>query len=208
MRERYGFYMVQSFDLLKVPAATQIAFFPCMAVLEILDYKKLPYFLPLIERLRHVQHIEGILVVTDSDPKNDPIHHFCKEDSLHCLRGKDKDPLSWFYAAGVAFDLEVYIRLTVNSLKLSHELIDLALFCFRHNYNKLDYLSNTIKPTLPQGYSLELFRFNALQEAFFHAEGSDRKDVTSYITKHPRKFRLGNFLVSVPSGPNQIKPMP
>jgi spore coat polysaccharide biosynthesis protein SpsF (cytidylyltransferase family) len=191
--------MVKSFDLSQIEAKAPLAFFPTMVVVEIVDHAKLERFKPLLERLRHVQYIEGVIVVTDSSPKNDPIATFCKEDALHCVRGKENDPLAWFYAAGVAFDLEVFVRITSHSLKLDQPLVDTALFCFRQNYNKLDYLSNTIQPSVTQGHDLEIFRFNALQEAFFHAEGDNRKGVTTYITKHPKQFHLGSFTAGSPA---------
>jgi len=182
--------MVKTFDLKIIKEKSQLAFFPTMAVVEILDNRQLAHFKPFLETLKHVQHIEGVIVVTDSNPINNEIAAFCKEDSLHLVRGKEQDPLAWFYAAGVSFDLEVFIRVTSHSLKVHPEQIEKALFCFRQNYDKLDYLSSSPKNS---GHALEIFRFSALQEAFFHATGDERKEVTSYITKHPRHFRLGTF---------------
>ena len=63
------------------------------------------------------------------------------------------------------------------------------------NNKKLDYVSNTIKPTYPFGLDIESFKFSALKKAYNEAElESDKEHVTPYIWRNDKIFNLHNFL--------------
>jgi spore coat polysaccharide biosynthesis protein SpsF (cytidylyltransferase family) len=59
---------------------------------------------------------------------------------------------------------------------------------------KLDYVSNTLSPTYPEGLDIEVFKFSALKNAHLNAVlGSEREHVTPYIWKHSELFLTHNF---------------
>lgn len=191
---------IKSYEIAKGVERGPQSFFPCMIILQVdaKDVRDKMALLHLVERLRQiqhqVQHIEGIIIATSTESEDDVIAHFCDEHSLHCVRGSEKDILSRYYTTAELFDLEVVVRIQAHCLDMNPELIDHALYCFRREYDTLDYLSNTIGGASSQGMDIEIFRFDALQEAYHHAKlASEREQVTSYITNHPEKFRLGKF---------------
>ena len=58
----------------------------------------------------------------------------------------------------------------------------------------LDYVSNTLKPTFPEGLDVEAVRYTALERAWREAElPSEREHVTPYIWNHPDLFQLLNI---------------
>ena len=58
----------------------------------------------------------------------------------------------------------------------------------------LDYLSNSIYPSFPDGLDIEIFSFKALSIAYKNAKlNSEREHVTPYIWKNPDKFKISNF---------------
>jgi spore coat polysaccharide biosynthesis protein SpsF len=191
----------KSFDIAEIPQDSPQAFFPCMIsvharedsqAMQLVSGKPLLSF--MIERLRRVQHIEGIVVTTSINPRDDLIASFCDEHSLHCFRGSEEDLLAREYAAAESFDLEVLVRINCDSPFIDPQLINQALFCMRTHYDELDYLSNTLERSFPQGMDIEIIRFQALKEAFYHAkQPQERASVTSYITKKSGHFKLGNF---------------
>ena len=196
----------KSFDIAEVPQNGPQAFFPCMIIVQArmgstrLPGKVLkpvlgkPLLSYLVERLRRVQYIEGIVIATSTNPIDDEIASFCDAHSLHCFRGSEDDVLGRYYAAAEAFDLEVVVRITADCPLIDPKLIDRALFCMRTHYDELDYLSNALERTFPRGMDIEIIRFDALKEAFYHAkEKSEREHVTPFIIKQPGHFKLGNF---------------
>ena len=60
----------------------------------------------------------------------------------------------------------------------------------------LDYVSNTIEPSYPEGIDVEVFKYSALKYAFFNATlPSECEHVTPYIYNHPEIFSLRNFAI-------------
>ena len=73
------------------------------------------------------------------------------------------------------------------------KIIDKAIASFRDD-KELDYCSNTIIPSYPEGLDIEVFTFSALQEAWTNAKlPSEREHVTPYIWKNYDYFKTKNF---------------
>lgn len=182
------------------------AFHPCMCIVQArMGSTRLPgkIFKPvlgkplltfLVERLRQIRGIEGIIIATTKNPNDNVIADYCDREGLHCVRGSEEDVLSRYEAACEAFGLEVAIRLTADCPLLDPDLITLGLACFSQQYDSLDYLSNTLVRTYPRGMDFEIVRVDSLKQAYFEAKSAfDKEHVTPYIYNHPEKFRLGNF---------------
>jgi spore coat polysaccharide biosynthesis protein SpsF len=196
----------QSFDIHSEALQGVQAFFPCMIIVQgrmgstrlpgkvMKEVLGKPLLFYLVERLRKVEHIEGICIATTLNPIDDVIANFCNAESLHCFRGSEEDVLSRYFAAAEAFDVEACVRITADCPLIDPMIISKAIYTFRHHYDELDYLSNTLDRTFPRGMDVEIFRKDALQKTYFHAKSaSDKEHVTSYMVKHPHHFRLGNL---------------
>src|SRR5581483_4599731 len=177
-----------SFDRAEVKGEAPLSFFPCMVIVQArmgstrLPGKVLkpvmgkPLLSYLIERLRKIQHVQGIVIATTTNDRDDPIVELCNHESVHVFRGSEEDVLSRYYGAAKAFDLEVVVRITSDCPVIDPRLVDQGLFCFRSNYNELDYLSNSLERTFPRGMDFEVMRFEALEKAFFHARMQEDRE--------------------------------
>ena len=59
------------------------------------------------------------------------------------------------------------------------------------NQDKYDYVNNTLERTYPRGYDIEIFSFEALEEAFNKAKLKyEREHVTPYIYDQKNNFRI------------------
>jgi spore coat polysaccharide biosynthesis protein SpsF (cytidylyltransferase family) len=72
------------------------------------------------------------------------------------------------------------------------EILDKIVdYYLAHDY---DYVSNTIKPTMPDGLDIEVINYKSLQRAWKEARKlSEREHVTLYIYNHPELFKLFNY---------------
>lgn len=183
-----------------------LPFFPCMIIVQArmgstrLPGKVLrevlgrPLLFYLVERLRRVRGVDGIIIATSQNKADDPIASFCEKNGLHVVRQSEEDVLSRFYTASTLFDLKALVRITADCPLIDPGLIEKALFCFAANYDKLDYLSNCLDRTFPRGMDFEIMRKTALETAYFEAVSShDKEHVTPYIITHPKQFRLANI---------------
>jgi len=196
-----------SFYVDEIEKSRPQAFYPCMCVVQArisstrLPGKILksvlgkPLLTFLVERLRQIQGIEGIIIATTKNPADNAIAEYCDHEGLHCVRASEEDVLSRYVAACEAFDLEVAIRITSDCPLLDPDLVSSGLALFAQKYESLDYLSNTLVRTFPRGMDFEIIRTDSLKKAYFEAKTAVEKEhVTPYIYNHPEKFRLANLL--------------
>jgi spore coat polysaccharide biosynthesis protein SpsF len=147
----------------------------------------------IVKRLQTVEAIDQIVIATTLKSEDNVICDFAKRHSIEYYRGKSVDVLDRYYQAAVMHDADVIIRITADDpLKDSH-IINEILHEYMDNYEKYDYVSNTIVPTYPIGIDVEVFSFNALRKAWMEAEGTFyREHVTPYIWTNTHLFNIKN----------------
>lgn len=147
----------------------------------------------LIERLRLVSEIDDIVIATTEDPRDDVLEAWANKEQISCFRGSEHDVLERFYLCAIKFEADIVIRITADD-PLKDPAIIRRILSFIKQDPSLDYCSNTIKPTYPEGLDIEIFRRGVLQQAYEESMlQSEREHVTPYIWKNPDKFCLKNI---------------
>ena len=146
----------------------------------------------VIERVKKAKHIEGAIVATSIKEEDLKIVNLADSIKITVHRGSEKDVLDRFYQAAKLFNLKHIVRITADCPLVDPRIID-DVIC--HYFKSgADYCSNTLDETFPDGEDIEVFSFGALTHAWGKASLlSDREHVTSYIRKHPAKFKLASF---------------
>lgn len=148
----------------------------------------------LVERLLQSQEINEIVVLTSHHSRDNPIVTFCEENHLLYFRGSEEDVLDRYYQAALQRRPEGIVRITADCPLIDPEIVDQAIRVFRENYPGIDYLSNSLESTFPRGLDVEVFSFQALEQAFQHAiQPEEREHVTVYLYRHPKIFHLKNI---------------
>ncbi len=151
-----------------------------------------PMLTLLIERLRHSKLIDRWVVATSIEIADDPIEAHCSELGVDCFRGSMEDVLDRYYRLAMQYEGEIIVRVTADDPLKDPVVIDKVITHFQA-HPELDYASNTIEPTYPEGLDVEVFSFRALEKAWHEAAlPSEREHVTPYIWKHSRRFRIAN----------------
>lgn len=147
----------------------------------------------LISRIRQVESIDYIVVATTTDSNDDDICNWCIQNGIDFFRGESNDVLSRFFFCASAFQADVIVRITADDPLKDPCVINRAISLFKSDVD-LDYVSNTLTPTYPEGLDVEVFGMSALTRAFHQAELlSDREHVTPYIWRQPESFVCLNF---------------
>jgi len=151
-----------------------------------------PMILRQVERISRSKHIERLVVATSADPSDDQLAELCASVGVAVFRGQLEDVLDRFYQAARSHAPSHVIRLTGDCPLIDPDVIDqIVEFCLAQG---LDYASNTIVPTFPDGLDVEIMTFPSLQAAWTEATlPSQREHVTPYIHQNPQRFRTGNF---------------
>ena len=159
-----------------------------------LDLTGKPVIFRLVERLRLCRTLDAVVVATTNSPKDDMLAAYLREElKVPVFRGNETDVLDRFYQCAREFPCEIVVRVTADDPLKDPLIIDQAVeFLLRDS--SLDYCSNTIEPTFPEGLDIEVFRMSALEKAWQKARlPSEREHVTPYIWKNPGLFKTHNF---------------
>ena len=148
----------------------------------------------LIDRISMSKYLNKIVIATTNSKLDD---QFVKWVSLNLnisiFRGQENDVLDRYYQCAKLYKADVIVRITADDPLKDAIIIDKAISLLKQN-PKLDYCSNTIKPTYPEGLDVEVFKFEALYKAWhFSTLPSEREHVTPYIWKNQKQFSLKNF---------------
>ena len=134
----------------------------------------------LIKRLQLSKKITDIVVATSIDNNNDSLEDFIKKIGFPCERGSEDNVLERYYKCASKYNADVIVRITGDCPFVDPVLVDEVI----ENYvnEKVDYCSNTLDPTYPDGLDIEVFSYGALKEAYKNATTNyDKEHVTPYI---------------------------
>lgn len=153
-----------------------------------------PLLWHVINRVKRLKFIDEIIIATTTDREDDIIEKWAEENNLKCYRGSVEDVLDRFYQAAKKYRADIIVRITPDDPLKDPMVTDKVIKHYLDNRDKLDYVSNIIKPTYPEGLDAEVFSFSTLERAWKQAKTkADREHVTTYIWNHPEKFRLANI---------------
>lgn len=144
-----------------------------------------------IERLRRCVELDGIAVATSTDPADDVVADLGESLGCPVVRGPLDDVLARYAMAIELLKPSAVVRLTADCPLASPAVIDSVVRAFREQ--GVDYCSNTLKPTYPDGLDAEVVRPSVLLDVA--AKSSDlpeREHVTLGVYRHAEKYRVAN----------------
>ena len=153
-----------------------------------------PLLVHVIERVKRTQLVEEIVLATTTNKADEVILRIASENNVHGFAGSEADVLDRYYQAAKKYHANVIVRVTGDDPLTDPQVIDTVIRYYLDEMEHVDYVSNNLKATYPEGLDVEVFSFNALENAWKNAKlPSEREHVTPYIRNHPEIFRLGNI---------------
>ena len=147
----------------------------------------------ILHRVSSVDEIDHCVVATTNSSEENKLLAWCNEQNVAVFRGSEFDVLDRYYNCALALNAEIIVRITADDPFKDPKVIAQAIQILRQN-RTLDYCSNTLLPTYPEGLDVEVFTFSALERCYFNASlSSEREHVTPYIWKNQNLFQTANF---------------
>lgn len=160
-----------------------------------------PMILLMLERLSHSKFIDKIVVATTVNSNDDELYNLIKKNKYEIFRGSEMDCLDRHYQVGKKYDANYVCKITSDDPLIDPVLTDEIIDYFLKNSEKFDYVSNVHPPTFPDGLDVEIFKMDALENAWNNSvDPEEREHTTTFIWKNPSKFKIGNY--ENPSGEN------
>jgi len=153
-------------------------------VMELINEK--PVIELLLSRLSAANSIDKIILATSMDDNNKPLIEHVEKLGYEVFAGSEHDVLDRFYKVAMQNKPDAIVRITGDCPLIDAVLLDDMVAAFKSQ--QVDYLSNTLQPSFPDGLDVEIFLANALYQAVEQAQDTnDREHVTPYI------YSSGNF---------------
>jgi glutamate-1-semialdehyde aminotransferase/spore coat polysaccharide biosynthesis protein SpsF (cytidylyltransferase family) len=147
-----------------------------------------------VERIKKSKKIDQFIVATTFEPETSQIIQIALAQGVSTFQGSTQNVLERFYKAAQKEQPDYVVRLTSDCPLIDAEVIDAVIEkCINEN---LDYCSNTLEPSFPDGCDIEIFRFSALEQAYNNASLlSEKEHVTPFIWKNS-SFLGGTYFKS------------
>lgn len=147
-----------------------------------------------LKRILQSKLITKLKVATTIEPDAEKIVAVANKVGVEVHKGSINNVLDRFYQTAKAENPDWVVRLTSDCPLIDPIVID-RVIQFAIN-NDLDYASNTLDPTYPDGIDTEVFKFSALEKAVNEASlTSELEHVTPYIWKNST-FKGGSIFKS------------
>ena len=144
----------------------------------------------LIKRLKKSKKIDNIIVACSNNIKDKKIINLCKSLNISYFTGSEKNVQKRFFQASKKFKIRNIVRITSDCPLIDVSILDKMIVKFKEGY---DYVSNTIDPTMPDGFDIEIFKTQVLKERLFIKKvNNEIEHVTSGIKKNSN-YRKYNF---------------
>ena len=142
-----------------------------------------------VNRIKKAKNNNLIIIATTKKKDDDIIELEANNLGVHCYRGDEDDVLDRFYQAAKSHNPDYVVRLTSDCPLIDPSLIDEIIEATINS--NVDYCSNTLIESYPDGQDVEVFSFNSLKKAWEESVlMSDREHVTPYMK---RNFKVLNI---------------
>ena len=134
----------------------------------------------LLARLSRSKKIDKIVLATSEDPLNQTLIDHVSGLGFVCEQGSENDVLERYVDVAEKHAADIIVRITGDCPLVDPQLVDECISRF-HEEN-VDYLTNTLMPSYPDGLDIEVVRFSALRKALQESSKPfDREHVTPYV---------------------------
>ena len=147
-----------------------------------------------LKRLKKSKLSKKIILATTFENGVEEIIKIGKENKVEIFQGDTENVLERFYKASCNYRPKYVVRVTSDCPLIDHRIIDKLIKIASEK--KLDYVSNILEETFPDGQDVEVFTFETLEKSYKEAKlNSDKEHVTPFMRRNS-SFCGGNIFNS------------
>jgi spore coat polysaccharide biosynthesis protein SpsF (cytidylyltransferase family) len=156
----------------------------------LMDIAGMPMLQHVVRRVQQSRSLDAVVVATTTGTADDAVAEAVTAWGCPVLRGQEDDVLDRYRQAAAASDADCIVRVTADCPLIDAQVIDQVLAAFWAD-PPVDYASNTLERTFPQGLDVEVTSRQALEAAWQEADAPyQRAHVMPFLYDHPTRFRL------------------
>ena len=145
-----------------------------------------PAIIFLLERVLKSKNFDDLVVATTNSKSDDVLVNMLRKKGFKVYRGSSENVLERYYKVSKKLKSDYVVRITGDCPFIDYKILDEMILKIKKN--DYDYISNVNPPTYPDGFDVEIFKFDQLKNAFSKAKKLyDKEHVTPYIIKNAKK---------------------
>jgi spore coat polysaccharide biosynthesis protein SpsF len=145
----------------------------------------------LVERVKHSQCIDSIVVATTINEPDQEIVNMASRIGIGSFRGSENDVAARVTGAMEAAQADIVVQLTGDCPLLDPEIIDQVIRVY--SANAFDYVSNSLVRSFPRGLDVGVASLAVLKESLAIAkDDAQHEHVFLSVYENPNRFRLFN----------------
>ena len=158
------------------------------------DINGKPTIARVVERLKAVPRLDDIVIATTTNPADDPLARWAKDNGVAVFRGSEDDVLGRVVGAQKSAASTTVIEVTGDTPLLCPEVIENGIAVWLSG--DADVVHNTGgTQTFPTGADVQVFALALLEDVASRiSDPAIREHVSLYFYEHPEQYRLQELL--------------
>ncbi|MFH2135419.1 MAG: glycosyltransferase family protein [Pseudomonadota bacterium] len=141
----------------------------------------------LVERLRAVPSLDGVVLATTVNATDDELEDFSKKVGIVCYRGSEQDVMARVIGAAETAGADIVVEITGDCPIIDPQIVEQTIAMFKAH--QADYVSNAHIRSYPDGMDVQVFHLSTLKRSMSMTEDMlDHEHVTLHIRNHPEIF--------------------
>ena len=152
----------------------------------------------ILKRLQKTKEANKIIVATSKDISNKVLIRHLKKIKTSYFCGSEKDVLNRFYKAATKYKAKIIVRITADCPLVDVNIVDSFIKKFKKT--KVDYLSNCMPWTYPDGLDVEVFSYELLKKIEKKATKIHRKSggvLINYLKDNKDSIKIINVVCPI-----------
>ncbi len=150
-----------------------------------------PLLAHMVERLRDVPTLDGIVIATTTNATDDPLVALAAELNVLSFRGSEDDVLTRVLGAARHHGADVIVETTGDCPAIDPEICEHVIQTYLNG--PWDYVSNVLEITYPIGMDVQVFSTDVLADTATRTHDPlDHEHVSLFIYRHPELYSLYN----------------
>ena len=155
----------------------------------------------MVERLRRVPSLDGIVIATTVNPPDEPIVALAERLGVGWHRGSEMDVTARLLGAAAEHAIDVIVETTGDCPLIDPQVVDDCIRAYLES--GVDYVSNVLERTYPIGMDTQVFATRVLEDVDRRThEPFDREHGAVFICRNPDLYTVKN----VPAPPQFTDP--
>ncbi len=134
----------------------------------LIDIHGHPLLWYVLERCRHVEALDHIVVATTARPVDDSIVEYCEQEHVDVFRGNVNDVAQRVLGCARQYNMDYFARINGDSPFCSPTLLNQAWHIARTQ--PVDIVTNLVERSFPYGVSVEIFRTAVFEAGYHHLD--------------------------------------